>query len=90
MLFAANWIVPLVFWFYVIRLLLNSGRKLPAVFAVIWLLGYFGFPFIGIEGGLYFISFEALLAVVLIFIDLYRHQMGKQTPKQNPLEETNE
>ena len=90
MLFVANWIVPIVFWFYVIRLVRFGGRTLPALFAFIWLLGYFGFPQIGIEGGLYFISFEALLAVVLIFIDLYRHQMGKQTPKQNPLEETNE
>ena len=89
MLFAANWIIPIVFWFYVIRLLRNGRRKLPAVFAAIWLLGYFGFPLIGIEGGLYFISFEALLVVVLIFITIYQHQMGKRTPIENPLEEIN-
>lgn len=89
MLFAASWIVPIVFWFYVIRLVRFGGRKLPALFAFIWLLGYFGFPRIGIEGGLYFISFEALLTVVMIFVGLYQHQMGKRLPKLSPLEEIN-
>ena len=89
MLFAANWIIPIVFWIYAIRLLQVGGRKLSALFAVTWLLGYFGFPLIGIEGLLYFISFEALLTVALIFITLYLKQMSIRTPIQDPLKELN-
>ena len=89
MLFAANWIIPIVFWLYTFRLLQIGGYKLPAMFAVTWLLGFFGFPLIGIEGSLYFISFEALLSVVLIFIYLYQKQMSKRTPIQDSLKELN-
>ena len=89
MLFAANWIIPIVFWLYAFRLLQIGGPKLPALFAVTWLLGYFGFPLIGIEGPLYFISYEALLSVVLIFIYLYKCQISNRAPVQDPLKELN-
>ena len=76
MLIVAYWLVLIVFWFYIVRLLRKDGYKLPTAMTILWLLGFFGFPLIGLEGGLLFISYGAVLSLILIYVDLFRWRMG--------------
>lgn len=87
MLFIANWLVIIVFWYFIIQLAHRDGLKLPAFFGTLWISGYFLFPQIGLEGGLYFISYASLLTLVIIYIDMTRERMGLRKPKQDPLAE---
>ncbi|HAJ76920.1 MAG: hypothetical protein QGG54_04890 [Gammaproteobacteria bacterium] len=74
MLFLASWIAPIVFWFYVFRLTRLIGYRIPGLFAVLWGAAFLGQSILGIYGGLYFITFESILAVVLIMMHLYVSQ----------------
>lgn len=76
MLFIAHWLVIIVFWFYVVQLMRKDGLKIPLLVAAFWIAGYFVLPGIGLEGGLYFISYGAILSVLLLLIDLVREKMG--------------
>lgn len=89
MLFLADWAAFIAFWFYIIRIARLDGARLPIIFVSLWLLAYLGFPYIGIEGVLYFTAFEALLTLVLIFVDLYRNNSNARRPRENPLEDLN-
>ena len=86
MLFIAHWLVIIVFWFFIIRLLRLDGAVLPSCFAVLWIAGYFLFPLLGIEGGLYFISYGALLTLFLIYVDLTRKHLGWRNKTADPLQ----
>lgn len=87
MLWLGSWIVLLSFWFYVIRLALFDGITLSLYFVCAWCIARFGFPQLGIEGPIYFVSFSALLTSAMIFIDLYRHSMGMRNPQESPLDQ---
>ena len=89
MLFLADWAAFIGFWFYVIRIARLDGARLPLIFITIWLLAYLGFPYIGIEGVLYFTAFEALLTLVLIIVDRYRDKSNARIARVNPLEDLN-
>ena len=64
-------IVLVAFWALAIRLWLTEGPKIPLIFIGLWLLGFFGFPFLGIAG-YFFLAFEAILAAILILIEKYK------------------
>lgn len=85
MLFLADWLTLLVFWLFVLRLFRSGGTKTAAAFVILWFSGYFGFPLLGIEGALYFLSYKALLCLALQFMDLYLTNMSKRRPQENPL-----
>jgi len=87
MLWLGSWIVLLSFWFYVLRLALLDSRWLSLGFITLWAIARFSFPQLGIEGPIYFISFAAMLTAIMIFIDLYRSNMGLRNPPKNPLDE---
>ncbi|PCJ28012.1 MAG: hypothetical protein COA96_02290 [SAR86 cluster bacterium] len=87
MLFFGDWLTFAGFWFYLFRIFRLDGKKVPLVFACLWAVGYFGLPTIGIEGAIYFISYKAVLTLALMFIDLYRMNMGKRNPPDNPLKD---
>ncbi len=87
MLLVANWLVIIVFWYFIIQLAHRDGLKVPAFFGMLWISGYFLFPQLGLEGGLYFISYAALLTLIVIYIDMTRERMGARKPKTDPLSE---
>ncbi|PCI82156.1 MAG: hypothetical protein COB20_00685 [SAR86 cluster bacterium] len=87
MLWLGSWIVFIGFWFYTLRLALLDSRGLSLGFITLWAIARFGFLQLGIEGPIYFISFAAILTAVMIFIDLYRSNMGRRNPPKNPLDE---
>ena len=87
MLWLGSWIVLIGFWFYAVRIALLDSRSLSLGFITLWIIARFGFPQLGIEGPIYFISFAAMLTAIMIFIDLYRSNMGSRNPQKNPLDE---
>jgi hypothetical protein len=87
MLWIGSWIVLIGFWFYALRIALLDSRPLSLSFITLWVIARFGFPLLGIEGPIYFISFAAALTATLIFIDLYRSNRGLRNPPKNPLDE---
>lgn len=87
MLWLGSWIVLLGFWFYVLRLAGRDSIYLALAFIILWGIARFGFSQLGLEGPIYFISYSALLTIIMIFIDLYRQNMGLRNPPTNPLEE---
>ena len=72
MIYVGSWVALIAFWFFAVRLTVKDGIKLTAPFFVLWIAAYFLFPLLGLSGGLYFISFEAVLTLILIFTDQYR------------------
>ena len=65
----AAWIAHVTFW-----LLLGYGwawdeigPRGAAIFVGLWLLGYFGLPFLPFGGGMFF-SWVALLDIALVFV----------------------
>ena len=87
MLWLGSWIVLIGFWCYALRLGVFDNRWLSLVFVSLWAIAKFGFPLLGIEGPIYFISFAAILTVIMIFIDLYRSNIGRRNPPKSPLNE---
>ena len=63
--------VLIVFWVSVIRLWITDDWRIPVVFIVIWVLGFFGLPFLGL-GGYFVIAFQAILAAILILVEKYK------------------
>lgn len=87
MLLLAHWLIIFVLGFYVLQLARKDGLLLPGCIATLWLVGYFGFPLLGIEGGLYFITYGALLCLVLIYMDMTRDKMGYRATRADSLSE---
>ena len=87
MLWLGSWIVFIGFWFYAVRIALLDSRSLSLGFVTLWFIAQFGFPQLGVEGSIYFISFAAMLTAIMIFIDIYRSNMGSRNPQKNPLDE---
>lgn len=87
MLFIAHWLVIFVFWFFLAQLARKDGYKLPAFFALLWIVGYVLFPSLGLSGGLYFTSYGAVLSLILIYVDMTRENMGLRHKNTSPLEE---
>jgi hypothetical protein len=63
--------VIVVFWAAIVRLWMVDGPKIPLVFIVLWLAGFFGLPLLGISG-LFFLAFEAIMAAILLIIAQYK------------------
>ncbi len=87
MLWLGSWIVLISFWFYALRLAAQDSPWLSLGFITLWVVAKFGFPQLGIEGPIYFISFAAILTAIMVFIDLYRSNMGLRNSSKNPLDE---
>ncbi len=68
MLLAAYWILLFVFWFYVLKFVKLRKYRLAGSATALWAIAYFGQPFSGVAGGLYFLSFEAVLNFFLIIL----------------------
>ena len=68
-----GWIALGAFWVFAIKLWISYGPKIPLIFITIWFLGFFGFPAIGWNDGYQFMSFQAILAVILIIIEKYKN-----------------
>jgi len=66
--------VLLVFWGAAIGLWVVDGPKIPLVFAALWAIGFFGFPFLGVSQK-FFMPFEAVLTVFLLITAKYKSSM---------------
>ena len=88
MLWLGSWIVFIAFWFYTLRLARLDSLSLGIGCAALGTIARFGFPSLGTEGPIYFISFTALLTLIMITIDLYRDKMGLRSPQKSPLDST--
>lgn len=66
--------VLVVFWAAAIRLWVVEGAKIPLIFIVIWLAGFFGFPYFGINA-VFFLVLEALMAAILLLIAQYKSSL---------------
>ena len=68
-------IIALVaFWTLAIRLWAVDGPKVPLVFILLWMIGFFGFPLLGFSSYV-FIAFEAGMAAVLLVVERYKSAM---------------
>jgi hypothetical protein len=64
-------IVPIIFWFLLIRVWIQSGRRIPFTFIGLWILAVIGFPYFhlpALASGLTQIA----LAICLVLIDRYQ------------------
>ncbi len=68
-------IALLAFWTFAIRLWIVDGPKVPIIFIGLWLLAFFGTPFLGLSGH-FFLAFEAILAAILIIVERYKSTMS--------------
>ena len=66
MLLVAYWILLFVFWFYILKFVKLRKYSLAGSATALWAIAYFSQSFLGIAGGLYFLSFEAVLNFFLI------------------------
>jgi hypothetical protein len=64
-------ITLIVFWGAIVRVWIADGPKIPIIFILLWLAGFFGIPYFDISGYL-FMSMEAILAVILLIIGQYK------------------
>ena len=70
----SGWIVFITFWTVAIRLWVVDGPKVPLVFITLWIIGFLLFPRLGWSGYL-FLSYEAVLAAILLVIERYKSAM---------------
>jgi len=66
----ASWAALLGFW-SLLALAVATGElraRGAALFLVLWAVGYFGLPRVGISGSYYVTPYLAILAVCLVFI----------------------
>jgi hypothetical protein len=64
-------VVLLAFGGAVIRLWVTDGPEIPIVFIGFWLVGFFVFPMLH-WNGFYFLAYEAILASILLIIEIYK------------------
>jgi hypothetical protein len=64
-------ITLLVFWGAIVKVWMADGPRIPIMFILLWLAGFFGMPSLDVSGNL-FMSMEALLAVILLIIGQYK------------------
>lgn len=70
MLFLANWLVIIVFWFFAIRVWRNGQRRLAIASGALWITARIWLPGGGLTGGFLFIVVAAILCLLLIYADL--------------------
>ena len=63
--------VPIIFWYFVIRVWILTGRKIPLIFIGLWIVAVFGFPMMRLPALVSPLT-VIFLAVVLILIDRYQ------------------
>ena len=64
-------IALIAFWALAIRVWILDGPKIPLMFIALWLAGFFVFPILH-WSGYFFLSFEAILAVILLLVERYK------------------
>jgi hypothetical protein len=62
--------VPIIFWCFVIRVWILTGRKLPLIFIGLWIVAVFGFRYLHLPALVSPLTVVSL-AIVLILIDRY-------------------
>ena len=82
MLFIANWLVIIVFWYFVYRSWRNGQQKLAIACSALWIVARIWLPGNGLNGGLLFIVVAAVLCLILMYADL----MLRATPARQPFE----
>ena len=50
------------------HLFIYEGIKLPALFTLLWIVGFVGSGFLGASAGMAFIAYQAILCVVMQFV----------------------
>ena len=65
------WIALIAFWTVAIRLWVVDGPKVPLVFIVLWIIGLLVFSRLDWPGYV-FMSYEAVLAAILLVIERYK------------------
>ena len=66
-----GFIALVAFWVLAIRLWLTDGPKIPLIFIACWIIGLLVFPRLGWPGYI-FMSFQAILAAILLVIERYK------------------
>jgi hypothetical protein len=64
-------IVPIIFWYLLIRVWVHSGRRIPFVFIGLWVIAVFGLPYLHFPVLASRLG-EIGLAVCLVLIDRYQ------------------
>ena len=62
--------VPIIFWYFVIRVWRLTGRKIPLIFIGLWIVAVFGFPMMRLPALVSPLT-VIFLAVVLVLVDRY-------------------
>jgi|GEM_PF-746902 len=66
-----DFVVPIIFWYFVIRVWILTGRKIPLIFISLWIVAVFGFPMMRLPAWVSPIT-VIFLAVTLLLIDRYQ------------------
>ncbi|NKB32402.1 MAG: hypothetical protein GKR91_04820 [Pseudomonadales bacterium] len=77
MLFIGTWVVAVVFWYYIYRITIRYGYKIPLIAALIWYAAFAARMFLGFGAAL-FVPTQALLSFFLIVLDYYKSSQSKQ------------
>ena len=64
-------VVPIIFWYLVIRMWKLTGRKIPLIFIVLWIVAVFGFPLLRLPALVSPLT-VIFLGIVLALIDRYQ------------------
>lgn len=63
--------VPIIFWYFVLRMWARYGPGMPLVFVGLWVVAMFGFPLLHLPGLASSLSVIGL-AIAMVLIDKYR------------------
>jgi hypothetical protein len=63
--------VPIIFWYFVIRVWIRTSGRIPLLFIGLWIVAVFGFPMLHIPALVSPLT-VVFLAIVLILIDRYQ------------------
>lgn len=72
-------IALIVFWASVAALWVNHGPRISLIFIALWVAGYFAFQRFD-NYGYFFMSFQAVLAAILLLIIRFKSAMRKRGP----------
>jgi hypothetical protein len=64
-------IVPVIFWYLLIRVWIESGRRIPFIFIGLWIVAVFGLPYFHLPSLALRLT-EIALSISLVLIDRYQ------------------
>jgi hypothetical protein len=66
-----GFVVPIIFWYFVIRVWILTGRKIPLIFIGLWIVAVFSPPHLHLPALVSPLT-VIFLAIVLVLIDRYQ------------------